>query len=73
MEKKHAGKSYKELQMKISDECGKYGYMACNLCPLFQACSIERDIEGGETQTEFTKRWEQGMTGEFARQFPNLV
>ena len=68
-----AGKSYKELQLKISEECNKHGYKFCDRCPLVHACSAERDIENGETQTEFTKRWEQAMAEEFAKQFPDKV
>lgn len=68
-----AGKSYEKLQLKISEVCVKYGYKQCHLCPLVAACSAERDIENGETQAEFTKRWEQAMAEEFAKQFPNLA
>ena len=67
------GKSYSELQYKISEVCQKYGYKQCNRCPLVHACLIERKVETGESQTEFTKRWESGMAEEFIKQFPEKV
>lgn len=72
-EKISTGKTYAELQLKISEVCVKYGYKQCHLCPLVAACSAERDIENGETQAEFTKRWEQAMAEEFTKQFPDKV
>ena len=72
-EKISTGKTYAELHLKISEVCTKYGYTQCHLCPLVSACSAERDIENGETQTEYTRRWEQAMAEEFAKQFPNLA
>lgn len=67
------GKSYAELQYKISETCQKYGYKQCNICPLVHACLIERNIEDGESEKEFTERWENGMAEEFAKLFPELV
>lgn len=65
------GKSYEELRDQISNVCVRYGFTQCNLCPLVSTCSGERDLDNGESQEEFTKRWEQAMAEAFARQFPN--
>lgn len=65
--------NYNELQLKISDVCTGYGYTKCNFCPLVSACLIERGLETGETQAEFTKRWEDGMAAEYMKQFPGKV
>ena len=66
-----AGKSYEDLSLHISNVCVKYGYTQCNFCPLVSACSAERDLDNGESQEAFTKRWEQAMAEEFVKQFPN--
>lgn len=73
MKKINTGKSYGELRPKIGEVCVKYGYKQCHLCPMFAACSAEWDIENRETLVEFTKRWEQAMAEEFAKQFPDKV
>ena len=61
---------YNKHKDAIAHLCGKFGYKACQHCPLFNACIIEK--EDGESEKDFTARWESTMAKAYETEILNL-
>ena len=48
-----------DTQSRLESICDAHFPNDCNNCPLRAACDAERNA--GETDAEFTARWESGM------------
>ena len=49
------------LDGKVFDICASYGYIRCNLCPLFNVCGTPNDELPGDTMKEKMASWESQM------------
>lgn len=59
MQNEYSGKTGE----KIAEICKQYGFTKCEKCPLYTACNTVR--EDGETQEEYTRRWEKEMVNAY--------